>query len=144
MINPGAKILKAWFDLLDGSLSVPVYRTDAPYTETGNYVLLRLESSTELSNKHHFITRPVIITEVVTKFDSMIDDSIAIEIDSEISSLLKTTVGRHNLPDQDGIEINGVSRVNQTILPEDNGSSPKINRLITRNVHIVSELVDES
>ena len=88
MINVTNRLLKAWFELLDGNLSVPVYRYDAPATETGNYVLLRIESDSDDSNNQRFVSTPVVITEVITKFSTMINDSLAGEIDEEIGELL--------------------------------------------------------
>jgi hypothetical protein len=136
MITPGGKILKSWFELLSGLISVPVYRTDAPSTETGNYVLLRLESSNDKRNNQSNVTNPVLITEVVTKYESIINDQEVFDIDSEIGTLLSTTPSTHNLPTQAGIQIVTVVRQNQTVLPEDDGTF-RYNRLITRNIHNV-------
>jgi len=143
MKNVNGQILKAWYVLLSGNISVPVYRTDAPSTETGNYVLLRVESDLERSNNHSFVTAPVIITEVVTKFRASINDGLAIDIDNEIGVLLKSSSGTHNLPAQDDIEIVDVRRTNATYINEDDGTY-RYHRLITRNLHRVVQLVNES
>lgn len=144
MINVTNKLMKAWYDLLDGVISVPVYRYDAPATETGNYVLLRVESDTDASNNQKFVSTPVVITEVVTKFSIMINDSIAPGIDSEIGQLLfPTTPGRHALPAQDDISVSYVERRDITYLPEDDGVNRYL-RLITRNVHRVEQLQNQS
>lgn len=145
MINVTNKILKAWYELLNGNLSVPVYRLDAPASEKGNYVLLRIESDTDRSNNSGFVNVPVVITEVVTRFDTMIDDSVAADIDSEISELLYTsTPGHHSLPAQEDINIVSVTRRDATYLPEDDGAIPRIHRLITRNVHRVEQFINQS
>jgi len=143
MKNVNGQILKAWYALLSGNISVPVYRTDAPSTETGHYVLLRVESDLERSNNHSFVTAPVIITEVVTKFKASINDGLAIDIDNEIGSMLKSKPGTHNLPAQDDIEIVDVRRTNATYINEDDGTH-RYHRLITRNLHRVVQLVNES
>lgn len=137
------KIMNAWHELLNGNISVPVYRTDAPPDETGNYVLLRVESENDLSNNHSFVTNPVIITDVVTRFDIRIDDGLAAEIDDEISQLLKSSSATHNLPEQDDIQIVDVRRVNATYINEDDGVS-RFYRLVTRNLHRVVQLVNQS
>lgn len=142
MKNVTGQLLKAWYELLNGSLSVPVYRTDAP-PEVDNYVLLRPESETDNSNNHLFVTNPVIITEVVTRFAVRINDGAAIAIDSEIGELLKTRSATHNLPAQDGIKIIDVRRSNATYINEDDGTH-RYFRLITRNLHRVVQLVNES
>ncbi|MBL7739052.1 MAG: hypothetical protein JNK14_07525 [Chitinophagaceae bacterium] len=139
MRNITNKILKAWYELLSGNISVPVYRTDAPASQEGNYVLLRVESDSDTTNNSKFVSNPVIITEVVTKFKAAIDDGVAAEIDDEIGALLFSAPGQHNLPEQDDIQITQVTRQNTTYLPEDDGTF-RYHRLITRNVHRVVQL----
>ena len=74
----------------------------------------------------------------------MIDDSLAPDIDSEIADLLfPTTPGLHALPAQDDISISYVERRDITYLPEDDGTNRYL-RLITRNVHRVEQLVNQS
>lgn len=136
MKNVIGKLLAAWFELLNGNISVPVYRTDAPPTEEGNFVLLRAESDTDVSNNQNFVTTLVIITEVITKFNARIDDGLAVSIDDEIGQLVKPTSATHALPAQAGIQIVDVRRSNSTVLPEDDGTF-RYNRIITRNVHRV-------
>lgn len=136
MKNVTGKLLTAWFTLLNGQTSVPVYRTDAPPEEEGNYILLRVESETDNSNNQKFVTNPVIITEVITKFNARIDDGLAPEIDDEIGTLLKSNSATHNLPAQPGIQITDVRRENSTTLNEDDGTF-RYNRIITRNIHRV-------
>lgn len=128
------KVMNAWVALLDGVISVPVYRVDAPNDESGNYVLLRVESETGKFNNATHVTQPVIITEVITKFETIIDDTVAAEIDDEIAQLLyQGSPGAHNLPQQAGIQIVEVKRQNATYFGEDDGTY-KYHRLATRNV----------
>ena len=144
MINVTNRLLKAWFELLDGNLSVPVYRYDAPATETGNYVLLRVESDSDDSNNQRFVSTPVVITEVITKFSTMINDSLAGEIDEEIGELLyPTTPAHHTLPIQAENQTISFTRQDATYLPEDDGTNRYL-RLVTRNVHRVEQLVNQS
>lgn len=133
------KVLKAWYELLNGNISVPVYRMDAPATQEGNYVLLRVESETDARNNARHVVNPVIITEVVTKHQGMIDDTIAPGIDDEISQLLFTSTRQHNLPVQADIQITDVRRANATYINEDDGTN-RYHRLVTRNVHRVAQL----
>ena len=144
MINVTNRLLKAWFELLDGNLSVPVYRYDAPATETGNYVLLRVESDSDDSNNQRFVSTPVVITEVITKFSTMINDSLAGEIDEEIGELLyPTSQAHHAWLEQDDIQLVSGVRRDATYLPEDDGANRYL-RLVTRNVHRVEQLVNQS
>lgn len=135
--------MNSWYQLLNGNISVPVCRTDAPSDYDGHYVIIRVESDNDRSNNQAFVTTPVIITEVVTKFGTRIDDGLAIEIDSEIGVLLKTKTGTHNLPAQGDIEIVEVRRSSATYINEDDGTN-RYHRLITRNLHRVVQLVNES
>lgn len=143
MINVTNKLMKAWYELLNGNLTVPVYRVDAPSSQEGNYVLLRVESDSNRTNNSRFVTNPVIITEVVTKFAAAIDDGVAGEIDSQIAELLFPVVGQHGLPAQDDIQITDVIRANATYIPEDDGTF-RYHRLVTRNVHRVVQLAEGS
>lgn len=138
-INVTNLVLKAWWEMLNGNISVPVYRVDAPASEEGNYLLLRVESETDNSNNSKFVTNPVIITEVVTKYKVAIKDGDAADIDSEVATLLFPSVGQLGLPAQSGIQITEVQRTNATYIPEDDGTF-RYNRLITRNRHRVVQL----
>jgi len=139
--NITGKILTAWYQLLsNGAISVPVYRTDAPPEEEGNYVLLRMESETDNSNNQAFVTTPVLITEVVTKFKARIDDGLAAEIDNEIGELVLPGPSLIGLPVQAGIQVTDLRRENSTVLPEDDGTF-RYNRIITRNLHRVLQTV---
>lgn len=139
MINPGHKVLTAWFELLDGNLSVPVYRTDAPPGAPEKYLIIRVESSTDARNNQSNVTNPVVISEVVTRYDVRINDADVFEIDSEIGTLLSSTPATHNLPAQEGIQIVSVIRQNETVFPEDDGTY-RYNRLVTRNIHRVLQV----
>lgn len=137
--NIVSKVLKAWYELLNNNISVPVYRMDAPATEEGNYVLLRVESETDARNNARHVVNPVIITEIVTKHQVVIDDSIAPGIDDEICELLFASTRQHNLPVQADIQITDVRRANATYINEDDGTN-RYHRLVTRNVHRVAQL----
>lgn len=143
MRNVTGLLMNSWFELLNGNISVPVYRVDAPPTEDGNYVLLRVESDTDSSNNQNFVTNPVIITEVVTRFAARIDDAMAGDIDNEIGILVKSRSSTHNLPAQTDIQIVDIRRLNATYINEDDGTN-RYHRLITRNLHRVVQLVNES
>lgn len=136
MINVKNKLMSAWYNALNGVISVPVYRTDADPTDEGNYVLLRFESETEDSNNANFVTLPVIITEVVTKFSTRIDDGLAADIDTEIGQAIFIRPGVTALGQIEGIQISDIRRSNATEIQEDDGTNRYL-RLITRNIHRV-------
>lgn len=148
MRNPGRAILKSWHDLLSGSvfynsLPVSINRTDVGSEVTGHYVLLRMESSSTRNTNSSFDSFPVIIVDIVTRFDNKIDDTVVFDISTEIDRLVFPDPSHHGLPDPHGFQIVGVTKQNETVLPEDNGATPKINRLVSRYSHRVLE-IDES
>lgn len=136
--NIDHQVATAFFQLLDG-ISVNVYRTDAPSDETGNYVLIRVESSTDGTNNARHVSNVVVITEVVTLHRIRIDDSIAPGIDDEIAQRLFSRTGVSNLSAQAGIQITDVRRSNATYIQEDDGVT-RYHRLITRNNCRVAQL----
>lgn len=148
MRNPGRAILKAWHDLLNGnvfynSLPVSINRTDVGSEVEGHYVLLRLESSSTRNTNSSFDSFPVVIVDIVTQFANKIDDTVVFDISTEIDRLVFPDPSHHGLPDPHGFQIVGVTKQNETVLPEDNGATPKINRLVSRYSHRVLE-IDES
>lgn len=132
-------VMKAWHTLLNGQIGVNVYMIDAPPDESGNYVLLRVESNSDSTNNARHVSNVVIITEVITKHQGRIDASVAPGIDDLIAQKLFQSVGKHSLPSQSGIQITDVRRQNATYLNEDDGTN-RYHRLITRNVHRVAQL----
>lgn len=147
-INVTNLVMKAFYEMLNGHVNVgtaiPVYRVNAPITEEGHYILLRVESETYRSNNSKFVSYPVIITEVVTRFAIAIKDGVAADIDNEIVALLYPSIGQLGLPLQNDIQITSVERVNATYIPEDDGATNKIHTLSTRNVCRVVQLQEVS
>lgn len=139
MVNVSNKLMNAWYSLLNGNVNVPVYRVDAPPDAT-DYVVIRPESNSDRSNNSKFGTSEVIITEVVTRFDSaeLINDTAAHDIDSLIANLVLPTPSNHALPVQGGIQVVSIKRQDQQTIPEDDGVN-RYYRVITRNIHRVTQ-----
>lgn len=133
MRNVAGYILNNWFDKLNGNISVPVYRTNVPAEERGNYVLLRMESDTYRGNNHSFVTRPVLIYEVVTRFQMAIDDGLANEIDDEVVQIMFTKPGASSIQ-----QITEMRRESATYIDEDDGDE-KYYRLAVRVSHRFSQ-----
>jgi len=93
--NPVYDIVTAWYNLLDGAISVPVYKERAPNDVTGNYVIIRGESHTQQRNKHAFMSTVVVIVEVVTEHAVTINSQPVNSIDSEITELVFPTPNTH-------------------------------------------------
>lgn len=131
--------MKAWYELLSGHLSVPVYRIDAPASEEEAYVLVRPESETDSSNNARFVSQPVVIVEIITRQDTMSNDEDAGSIEGEILGLAFPRPGVSGLPAQAGIQITGITRQTTTDIVEDTGSG-RVYRRITRIIHRVAQL----
>jgi len=106
MIAVDDLLMDSWMSLLDGVISVPVYKEGSvPESETGNYVELRWESNSSDDTKQSFRSDEIIITDIVTSFNLSVDRSISAGIDNEIKALINSTPGIHNLAAQSGIQI---------------------------------------
>lgn len=143
--NVTSKVLKAWYELLNTYFTdVPIFRTQANSDAGNKYIVIRAESESYRSNNNRHVTSIVIITEVVTRFDSFIDDGIACDIDNRIAAYVFTDgPAQHALPPQDDIQIVSVARENATYLPEDDGTF-KYFTIVTRNVHRIVQLAEAS
>ena len=85
--NPIQDLTTAFYSLIDG-ISVPVYKESVPIDEDGNHVIIRAESQTTTKNNSAFFTNVVIITEVVTIFETIVNRATVDSIDNEITELL--------------------------------------------------------
>ena len=124
-------ITAAWYNLLDGNVTLPVYRTNAPITEDGHYVLLRKEGGGFDWNKNAFFRRFTLIVEIVTKFQVIINDKLVDDIDQIIRGLV------FNSPASNNLNVAGLIKVDPgtpTYLDEDDGTN-KYYRKITRFTH---------
>jgi len=106
MIAVDDKLMDSWMALLDGHISVPVYKEGSvPETETGNYVELRWESNSSDDTKQSFRSDEIIITDIVTSMQIATDRSVSAVIDNQIKALINSTPGIHNLSAQSGMQI---------------------------------------
>jgi hypothetical protein len=119
MISVDDKVMNAWQELLDGSISVPVYiEGSVPDDEVGNYVELRLESESQDDTKQSFQSDVVIITDIITRFSIAPNRSVASGIDNEIKTLVKTTPALINLVSSSDIQIVNVIPTDASFLQE--------------------------
>ncbi len=138
MINVTTPLMESWYELLHGNISVNVYRTNAPVTEKGNYVVLRKESESEVPLGSRIWTKPIIVVEIVTRFPNSNRDDVSGEIDNEISLLWSGAILNNNLPVKVGIQISNVYKQGVTFLDEFTGSE-YIYRHITRYRHDITQ-----
>lgn len=127
MTEVGYDIMTAWYQALTG-ISVDVYKESVDPAETGDYVLLRLESETTIPNNSAFLKNPVLIVEAVTFHQNAINPSTAWDIMNEIVAAVFNTPGDHNISMSKlyGIEDSG------TITVQEEESTPRVYRVIKR------------
>jgi len=132
------EIITAWYNILSGNVNVdgvlPVYRTNAPIGETGNYILLRKESGSFSWNKAAFFRSFVLIVEIVTRHSIIIDDKLVDDIDTIIRGLAINSPASNNLNVAGLVQVDPGSPV---YLDEDDGTN-KYYRKITRFIHQVA------
>jgi hypothetical protein len=134
MINTTGLLMNAWYQLLNnGGLSV--YKEDVPENVEGNYVLLRAEGGTSQNNKRSFADETVIVVDIVTQFQSMIDRSEVETIDNTINGLILPTM-QNGLTAQSGMQILNVNRETFTYLTETDNEK-KYYRKVSRYVHTI-------
>lgn len=117
-MNAHSAILDSFMALLDGKISVPVYRMDVNENETGNYVVVRPESGSGANNKRSIADQFVVITDVVTTFENNVNGSVVDGIDAEIFDLILPKSQGHGLKDASGLQIININREGFTYLQE--------------------------
>lgn len=135
-------LIDSWYELLSGNLTfssreVKVYPEEADNDDEFHHVLIRAESETDNSNKSTFVTMPVIIIEIVTKFDGLINRSVVNNIDGQIRELLFPT-RKCALPPLEDLQITNVEIQSSNYLNDDDGVK-RIYRKITRFIHRITQ-----
>lgn len=136
--NPIQDITTAWFNLLDGVISVPVYKETVLPSEQGNYVVIRAEGQTTTKNHSGFFTNAVIIVEVVTKFTHAVDTSVCDEIDNDITELVFTSPNTFGISNTTNHQITDINLQSSSYLSEDDGSG-KYYIKISRYEHSINQ-----
>jgi hypothetical protein len=133
MINTTGLLMNAWYQLLSGVVSV--YKEDVPENVEGNYVLLRAEGGTSMNNKRSFADETVIVVDIVTQVQTMIDRSEVETIDNTINGLILPTM-QNGLTAQSGMQIHNVKRETFAYITETDGEK-KYYRKVSRYTHTV-------
>lgn len=128
MNNVSKQIRQAYYDALNGNISVEVFKEDVPEGYESHHVVIRVESESDDSNRSTFVTNPVVITDVVGVFSNSVDPDVVDDIDNEIRQIL--------LPHNGSLEIqvSGIRNIqaqSSTTLSEDDGTK-RYFRKITR------------
>lgn len=138
MILPGSDVRKAFFDVLNGSLSynsanVPVFDEEVPPDiDPGNYyVILGSQTENNSSNKTKFVHDVTINIDVVTKFLKDVRKLPAEQITSQITTLITPTVSTTGLTDSAYFQFKALRYLDTNTL-SDQFDSIKIMRKIIR------------
>jgi hypothetical protein len=137
MIDTMGETVDAWYAKLNGNISVDVFIESVPDDHTDHFVLLRAESESENSTKTCFGKNAVVITDIVTVFQNMINTRTADDIYGEIVDLVLPTPLGHDLT-VSGFQISHIKAETSAYLQEDDGQR-KIYRKITRFNHLINE-----
>lgn len=134
MSSASKNILQAYYDALNGEISVDVYKVNAPMNESGNYVVIYVEGGTDASNKKYKAENTVVVVDVVTKFHNSIDPDVADDIDEEIEQILLPTQGARLLASN--IQNLNLKRESYNYLTESDGKTyRKVSRWTQRINH---------
>ncbi len=128
----------SWWDMLSGSLSVPVYKDSVPTSENGNYVLIRGEGSTDiLPTNSGYFRSAIIVVDIVTKFPVIGNSADASAISAQINNLILFAPNSYNLSVTD-FQITYLTLQSEDELYEDDNSE-KVFRIIKRFEHFVNK-----
>ena len=137
MRNTDLPIMKAWYEAIGPEVAgFPVFRVEADYG-VAEYVLLRVESSSNIANKDIFRTNPIMTVEIVARFEKQINDTRAALVDDAISQIILPTPRTIGLVQQPGFNITDVNIRDRQMIQEDDGTY-KYHRLITNYNHIIN------
>ena len=118
--NPIQDLTTAFYSLIDG-ISVPVYKESVPIDEVGNHIIIRAESQTTEKNNSAFFTSAVIITEVVTIFETIVNRATVDSIDNEITELLFPSPNTYGINLTDNHQITDIQLQTSTYLHDTDG-----------------------
>lgn len=136
MNNVSKQIRQAYYDALNGNISVKVYKEDVPESEHDHHVVIRVESETGETHSSGFVTKPVVMVEVIGVFTNSVDPDVVDDIDNEVRQILKPDVSSRTF-NVSGIQISCIKAESSTLLQEDDGHN-RYYRKITRWTNRVS------
>lgn len=135
MISVWQKISDAWVQKLKGNVSVDVYARDVLNNEKGNYILLEGESDVEQPIKSIGWNVVTMRVKIVTLFETLIDESVAYAIDTEVEKLVRGIPGSQ-LVKQNDIQILEVTR-QQSVPLSYTTASKKVFEINTRYSNMI-------
>lgn len=138
-------IRKAYFDLLDGALTldgnqVPVYDEMNEDFDGEAYVVLATQIDTDASNKSSFHTNHSITVDIVTRFLTSARKYPSEVIAEQILGLVLPTPVSTGLVSPPGLQITAVRLDDSQSIPVEQFDQWKVVRKILRFNHIVVQL----
>lgn len=130
MNNVSKQIRQAYYNALNGNISVNVYKEDTPETEEDHHVVIRVESETGTAHSSGYVTNPVVVVEIVGVFLNSVDPDEVDDIDDEIKAILKPDVHTRTF-NIAGIQVSNIKAESSTLISEDDGTK-RYYRKITR------------
>lgn len=130
MNNVSKQIRQAYYNALNGNISVEVFKEDMPLDYANHHVFIRIEGETNKQHSSGFVTNPIVITEAIGVFSNSVDPDIVDDIDNEIRQILLPDVGTRTF-NVNGIQISNIKVQSSTFLNEDDGTN-RYYRKITR------------
>lgn len=137
MTNVFKLLTQAYYDLLQGAISVEVYKTAVPMSETVSHVVVRAETGAREWNKSGFVTNVTMIVEVCGVFENSINPDTVEDIDQEVTSILLPSNGSQVIS-ANGIQVTNVNPDTPYYLEDYDGSKnylTKITRWHQRVTH---------
>jgi hypothetical protein len=132
------QIKTEWYQTLNGQLSVSVYKDAVPITETGNFVLLRAEGSTDRElNNSAFFRSAILVVEIFTQFPTIANSKTAYDIAQEIDDLVMLSPNSYGITLTD-FQITQLTVQSESELYEDDGAV-KVFRVVKRYEHIINQ-----
>lgn len=131
--DPQKPLKYAYWNRLTGQLpSFEIYKDAVPIDVDGNYILIRGEghTSTELNNSA-FFRSSVIIVEIVTKFATMANSSVAHDIADDIQYLILMDSNQPFTNSLADFTITQITLQSEDEIYEDDGAE-KIFRIVQR------------
>ena len=140
--NPIQDLTTAFYNLIDG-ISVPVYKESVPISEEGNHVIIRAESQTTTKNNSGFFTDAVIITEVVTVFETIVNRATVDSIDEEITELLFPSPNTYGINSTDNHQITDIQLQTSSYLHDSDGVKRYYSK-ISRYEFFINQISNQS
>lgn len=138
-----SEAVNAVIEAIDGMITysgnnIPAYGVDAPEGETGDFILVYPESVSEDNTKGVFSDNVIIITDVVTMFENVIDHSVVDDIDEQVRAIIVPTPSGSGLTKPGGIQFLNMTRASANYITE--SGSKRIYRKVSRySVNMVKQ-----